>query len=60
MGATYPALCSATIRSAGGVDRRLGALYGVNTLGAALGVLAAGLVLIDWLGLQGPRPREYF
>ena len=53
MGATYPALCSATIRSAGGVDRRLGALYGVNTLGAALGVLAAGLVLIDWLGLQG-------
>ena len=53
MGATYPALCSAAIRSAGGVDRRLGALYGVNTLGAALGVLAAGLVLIDWLGLRG-------
>ena len=53
MGATYPALCTVAIRSVEGVDRHLGAIYGVNTLGAALGVLAAGLMLIDWLGLRG-------
>ena len=52
MGATFPALCSAAIKSADGVDRGLGRVYGVNTLGAAFGALLAGLLLIEHLGLQ--------
>ena len=53
MGATYPALCTVVIRSAPGVDRHLGVIYGINTAGAAIGALVAGLWLIDWLGLRG-------
>jgi spermidine synthase len=34
------------------VGRRAGALYFANTAGAVLGSLAAGFVLLPWLGLQ--------
>ncbi len=53
MGATFPALCTSVIRSRDGVDRHLGAIYGLNTLGAAAGALVAGLLLIQALGLRG-------
>lgn len=53
MGATFPALCSVVIHTATGVDRRLGSIYGINTLGAAAGAGLAGLVLIERLGLTG-------
>jgi spermidine synthase len=53
MGATFPALSVALIRSASGVPRHLGMLYGLNTVGAALGALLAGLVLVQHLGLRG-------
>lgn len=53
MGATFPALCRALIRSSSGADRHLGWIYGVNTLGAAVGALLAGLVLAERLGLRG-------
>jgi spermidine synthase len=53
MGATFPALCRALIRSSAGADRHLGWIYGVNTLGAAAGALLAGLVLAERLGLRG-------
>lgn len=53
MGATFPALCRGLIEGASGVDRRLGWIYGINTLGAATGALLAGLVLIERLGLRG-------
>lgn len=53
MGATYPALCMALIRTRRGVDRHLGLLYGLNTVGAAAGALAAGFVLLEWLGARG-------
>ncbi len=52
MGATFPALCTALIRTAPGVDRHLGMIYGINTIGAAAGVLFAGLFLIERLGLN--------
>jgi spermidine synthase len=52
MGATYPALCLVVIRSSEGVDRLLGLLYGLNTLGAALGALVTGVFLLEPLGLQ--------
>lgn len=53
MGATYPALCIALIHSKQGLDRHLGPIYGLNTLGAAFGAAAAGFVLLEWLGVRG-------
>lgn len=52
MGATYPALCTVLIRSREGVARHLGPLYGLNTIGAAIGALLAGFVLVEQLGLE--------
>ncbi|MCP3984879.1 MAG: hypothetical protein GY723_10855, partial [bacterium] len=53
MGATYPALCTVLIRSRQDVDLHLGRIYGLNTLGAAVGALLAGLVMVEQLGLRG-------
>ena len=53
MGATYPVLCSALIRSRAGVSAHLGPIYGLNTVGAAFGALLAGFVLVEQLGLRG-------
>jgi len=53
MGGTYPALCRALIYSAKHVDRRLGWIYGLNTIGAAAGALATGFVLIEQIGSTG-------
>jgi spermidine synthase len=52
MGATFPA--AARIYSAGSeaVGRRVGRLYALNTVGAALGAFVAGFGLIPLLGLQ--------
>jgi len=51
MGATFPALCRALIRSVRGFDRHMGMVYGINTVGAACGAVLAGIVLIERLGL---------
>ena len=53
MGATFPALCSILIRSRSGVDRHLGRIYGLNTLGAVVGTFLAGFVLIRTIGVFG-------
>jgi spermidine synthase len=50
MGATFPV--AARLYAGGAVGRRLGVLYGANTLGAMLGSLVAGFVLIPLLGLK--------
>ena len=50
IGATFPALCTATIQSMRGVNRHLGGIYGINTLGAALGTVLAGFVFIEQFG----------
>ena len=50
MGATFPALCAGLIRSASGLRRHLGMIYGLNTLGAAAGSVAAGFLLIELVG----------
>ncbi len=52
MGATFPALCAVLIRTRQSVDHHLGMIYGVNTIGAAAGVLLAGLMLIERIGLK--------
>lgn len=53
MGATFPALCRAAIKSYEGLRRHVGHIYGLNTIGAAFGALLAGFALIDLLGHRG-------
>ena len=50
MGATLPALCAYGVRRTASIARVAGALYGLNTIGAMAGVLAAGFVLIGEIG----------
>jgi spermidine synthase len=52
MGATLPALTRHLTRDAH-LSQAFGRLYAANTYGAILGTLAAGLVLIELLGLTG-------
>jgi spermidine synthase len=51
MGMTLPLLSRAAISRDGEVGRGAGGLYGVNTLGAVAGCIAAGFALIPALGL---------
>ncbi len=53
MGGTLPAMCRVVVRENRSLGRDVARVYGYNTLGAALGALLAGFVLIAWLGLRG-------
>jgi len=50
MGATLPTLCAYGVRRCGSMGGVIGTLYALNTLGALLGVLAGGFVLIGAIG----------
>jgi len=50
MGATLPVLAGYCVRRLNSVGRGVGLLYGVNTLGAVAGTVAAGYVLVPQLG----------
>jgi spermidine synthase len=50
MGGTLPILTQALVRGSQGIGRTVGTLYAVNTLGAVLGVVAAGYWLLPALG----------
>jgi spermidine synthase len=52
-GATYPALVSAALGTPAALGRGGALLYGVNTLGAALGLGLASFVLPERLGVSG-------
>jgi spermidine synthase len=52
MGGTLPILGRYFVRSTAEVESRLGTLYALNTFGAAVGTLAAALILIPGLGNQ--------
>ncbi len=52
MGATFPSLTRYLARSSA-LSRAFGRLYAANTLGAIVGTLAAGMVLIELFGLGG-------
>lgn len=52
MGASMPVLCEAALRSRERFAARLGLIYGSNTAGATLGVLACGFVLVPQLGVR--------
>ena len=51
MGATLPVLVAAVTRGWDDLARRVGLLYGINTLGAVLGTLGATFVLFPALGV---------
>lgn len=53
MGATLPLLASSLSSGAADSGGKISRLYALNTLGAALGVLAAGYLLIGHLGEKG-------
>ena len=53
LGATLPLLSKPLEAASGSYGFALGRLYGINTLGAVAGTLAAELVLIPALGLRG-------
>ena len=51
MGATLPAISAWRVQGGPGVAGSVGVLYAVNTLGATIGALAAGFLLIERLGI---------
>jgi spermidine synthase len=51
MGATLPVLVQFSVRRRAELGTRLAWLYGLNTLGAAVGAVAAGFLLIPELGV---------
>jgi spermidine synthase len=53
MGMSLPFLVRATVRESASAARVIGALYGVNVLGAATGALLAPWLLVRFLGMEG-------
>jgi hypothetical protein len=53
MGASLPLLARAVATSRENIAERIGTLYGLNTLGAGLGALVGGWVLVGQLGFVG-------
>ncbi len=53
MGVTLPVLCRFYVTDLERVGKRTGMLYGLNTMGAALGALLCGFVLVERLGVWG-------
>ncbi len=54
LGLTFPLLLHVSLPAASGAQQGAGRLYLWNTAGAIAGALAADLVLVKHLGLQGP------
>ena len=53
MGATLPVLSRFFVHQLSRLGRYVGVLYGVNTIGAAVGVVLAGFFIIEQLGMWG-------
>jgi len=53
MGMSLPFLVRATVRETASAPRVIGALYGINVLGAATGALLAPWVLVRYFGMPG-------
>jgi spermidine synthase len=52
MGTTLPVLTRHLVRSDPDVGERIARLYGLNTLGAVVGTVASGFLLIELIGLR--------
>jgi len=53
MGMTLPLLTQSFVNRLDSSGYVIGLLYGINTLGAGLGALISGYILIGWLGYNG-------
>jgi spermidine synthase len=54
LGATFPLMSAGLVRAhPGSPGESVSMLYFTNSLGAAVGVLASGFLLIEWVGLPG-------
>lgn len=53
MGCSLPLLSKAIVADIAGSARRIGWLYGINTLGAGVGAIVAGWVIIGHVGYAG-------
>jgi spermidine synthase len=53
MGATFPIVSRATTLKFSEMGARVGSAYGFNTVGAVVGALAAGFLLVPILGVKG-------
>jgi predicted membrane-bound spermidine synthase len=53
MGMTLPLLTQAFVTRVETSGQVIGLLYGINTLGAAVGALISGYILMGWLGFGG-------
>ncbi len=53
MGGTLPLFCRQFVTRADRIAGSIGYLYGINTLGAAIGCVVTGLVLLPELGMVG-------
>lgn len=52
MGATLPLICRVFVNSPSNVQRSVGFLYGINTLGAAIGCATCGFLLLPFWGVN--------
>lgn len=52
IGISFPLATELTVTRMSALGRRVGTLYGLNTIGGVLGSLAAGFLLIPYLGSQ--------
>jgi spermidine synthase len=53
MGATFPLVSRAVTGNIGELGRRVGSAYSFNTVGAVIGAVGAGFLLIPVLGMKG-------
>jgi spermidine synthase len=53
MGATLPLMARAIVGRERRLGRRVAGVYGINTVGAVVGVIAAGFFLPLWIGTHG-------
>ena len=52
MGATLPLFCRQYVETENRIARRIGFLYGINTLGAAVGCATSGFLMIRYIGVD--------
>jgi spermidine synthase len=54
-GASFPLAIAAASHESDAADRSVGDTYAANTLGAILGAMAFGMVLLPWVGTHGAQ-----
>jgi spermidine synthase len=60
MGGTLPAISKFVVRRLERLGTNVGGLYGINTLGATIGCIAAGFLLIEFIGMKATIYLAFF